>query len=430
MKAFRRVLWALLGTAILATNVAASYTAAPAKSDPQKLRWKGESIRIAISSSLIERSQAIKAGSDVDGAILRSLALWREAIGVEFVIENTDIRNVSPSGVAGDGVSLITIAASPENVQLFAKDPYSESARTRVFFDRKGFITESDIVLNPYQQFSTDGTVGTFDLEATLAHEIGHLLGLRHSSVLGSVMSEGLFRNDGSIPQYQTPVLSDSDIAAIRDLYGFEDDEGTCCAAIGGKLVQPAGKAQRSFRVWAEQNNNGRVAAQSDSLADGTYRLGGLPPGVYSVFWQMLGEAGPSPIGQLGTVKLAAGDSRVLNSKVEFSPSGQGLSFVGLNSQMTDSAVTIGNEREYVIYLGGTQLDRGNLRIEFNSPYFRAVPGTVKRHDFGSDLSAVSFVLSVEPNVPRGVYSLFLTGDDGILAALVGGLRVVGETQQ
>jgi len=76
------------------------------------------------------------------------------------------------------------------------------------------------------------------------------------------------------------------------------------------------------------------------------------------------------------------------------------------------------------VYLGGHDFELNDLRIEFNSPYFRAIPGSIKRHDLGEKLSAVSFLLAVDEEVPSGVYSLFLTGNDGILTAMVGGLKV------
>ena len=103
----------------------------------QRLRWKDGSIRIALSDSL-ESSTNIKFGSDVSGAIERSLAAWRSVTAVDLVSVSSVRDSVSPSGNAGDGVSLLTIAGTSENVLFFAGAADSLSAKTRVFYNRRG----------------------------------------------------------------------------------------------------------------------------------------------------------------------------------------------------------------------------------------------------------------------------------------------------
>ena len=121
-------------------------------------------------------------------------------------------------------------------------------------------ITEADIVLNPFQQFSTDGTFGTFDLESTLTHEIGHLLGLHHSSVLGATMAESFAKNGtmGFI-DFGPRTLGASDIAVLRDMYGPRPEDTNCCGVISGKLSISAGKPAKGILVWAEEIGSGRV---------------------------------------------------------------------------------------------------------------------------------------------------------------------------
>lgn len=423
MKHFVRIAAAILAIVLVSADALASSTAAPVRGEPQRLKWRDGLIRVALSGSFNEQNAAIIYGTDIEGALQRSIAVWEAAAPVRFVVERTDAANVSPTGVAGDGVSLITIAPTAQNVLLFAKDPMGESARTRVFYNKAGFITEADIVLNPYQRFSTDGTLGTFDLEATLTHELGHLLGLRHSSVLGSVMATGLPRNTGSPVERLRAELAEADIAAIRDLYGFEDDARDCCGTITGRLTQP-GKLQPTLKVWAEDNRTGRVAAQTETASDGSFRLGGLPQGTYMVLWQRNGGEEFSPVGQLGIHRIASGETKTVNERVEPQRSATGLSFIGLNDQLTDSAILIEADREYTVFVGGHAIEGRDIEIEFNSPYFRARPGSIRSFPVNENLTAVSFVLSVDPNAPRGVYSLFLSGGDNILAALIGGLKV------
>jgi hypothetical protein len=120
----------------------------PAASQEQKIKWPTRNIQIALSTSLTVPSPAIKPGSDVLGAVERALASWSRAANVKFVEVPSKAQSVSPMN-SGDGISLITVAATAENLALFGEG--NTTARTRVFYDSDtGAISEADIVINPF----------------------------------------------------------------------------------------------------------------------------------------------------------------------------------------------------------------------------------------------------------------------------------------
>lgn len=422
MRVFRGIVVLFLLAASVVGNTLAP-VAPPAKQDSLRLRWRSAAIRIAISSSVTQPNPNIQTGSDVHGAIRRSVEAWQNAGDIELQFEPSERRNVSPAGGSGDGVSLITIASSAENVLLFSKDPLGEAARTRVFYNRLGFITEADIVLNPYQLFSTDGTLGTFDLESTITHEIGHLLGLRHSGVLGSTMSESFSKNGlFGLVDISARSLAASDIAAVRELYGASSDK-SCCGAITGKLTLQSGRAASNVRVWAEESETGIVAAQGVTSADGTFRLGGLRSGEYSMFWQKR-NAESGSFGQLGIARVEKGLNSTINEKILSRRSGLVVDYAGVNGQLSESAVAVRRGEEYTLYLGGKGLDVDLISISVRSPFVAIDPTSITTQDFGDRIEAVSVVIKIAEDAPRGTYSVFVTRSDGSQAALIGALDI------
>ena len=427
MERLRKIIGLLLLIVTMSSAVPAGILSLASDEVLNELRWKTGTVRIAVSASLLRENPNIKRDSDVTGALKRSLDAWSRVANVDFQVVNSDKVGVSPSGPAGDGVSLITIAQTPENVLLFAKDPENAAATTRVFYNRRGMITEADIVLNPYQQFSTDGTIGTFDLESTLTHEIGHLLGLRHSLVLGSTMHPNYGRNGVfGIRSFSSRTLSADDIAAIRGIYGSRGDE-ECCGIVEGKIAAGIRNAPRG-QVWIE-DIDGRVIGSAEIATDGTYRFSGLNTGRYRLFFQGASKGRvAAPVEVVGEANVVADDTAVVNGRASGVNRDFELSYLGLNGQLSDMAVQIAPGRTYTLYIGGRNLDPKRLNIRFTSSRISTVAGSLRSLDYGDDISVVSFDVRVSRSTPKGEYTVFVESASGDRRAIVGGLTVDNST--
>ena len=266
-----KILLALL-TMLACTGVGLPASFEPARSAKRQVRWAKKTIPIAISSSLTLPNSGITAGSDVAAAIHNALETWSIAANINFVEVPSKLQSIS-SAHRPDGVNLITIAATSENLAILGND--DSPARTRVFYDAdSGEISEADIVINPYLysvagepiEFSTDGTPGTYDLQSTLTHEIGHLLGLNHSNVVGATMNATQALNGTfGLPALSERTLSESDIAAVKSIYGSPRETGSVEGRIlsnqQGNLL-PAARAH----VWLEDAASGRVMASGVKL--------------------------------------------------------------------------------------------------------------------------------------------------------------------
>src|SRR6185503_9050566 len=110
-----------------------SFEFEPSAQTVRKIRWPKKSIEVALSNSLLSPGSNIKPDSDVVGAARRALLRWSSLSNINFIVTWSSATSISPAD-AGDGVSLLTIADTPENESFNSE---ATTGRTRVFFDRE-----------------------------------------------------------------------------------------------------------------------------------------------------------------------------------------------------------------------------------------------------------------------------------------------------
>jgi hypothetical protein len=391
----------------------------------------------------------VKAGSDVIGALRRALASWSEAADIDFVESWSKEQSISASDSKGDGVSLITVAATQENTLPFSGGGSEMSGRTRIFFNRSGGITEADIVLNPSQQFSTDGTIGTFDLEATFVHEIGHLLGLEHSGAIGATMQPRQGKNGiYSLPAFNPRTLADDDRAGARAIYGVRAETAQPRGSVTGTVSLSNGTPAFGASVWAEEESTGRMAASCITLLNGSYRFENLRPGRYLIRVEALdgpvlaaeiasqrgAYSGLSSLSQapfrteeVGQVNVVAERTARLNAQLSDRSVQINPTVIGFNGQLSTLAVPLTPGRLVTIYVGGDGLNLKQLApdgVSVTSPFLLVNPGSVAQQQFGSGLSVISFDVIVSEDAPAGDYSVRLQSSSGEVAFIAGGLTI------
>ncbi|MGI8670493.1 MAG: matrixin family metalloprotease [Aridibacter sp.] len=413
-------------TLIFFTLSAFSYT--PQFADSQKnipVRWNKKIIDISISESLINKSSNIKSDQNILDVIDRSLDQWENAADIELRFTFTDKQSVSPDAKSGDGVSLITIAQTPENILLFGDKANDVSAITKVFYDRNGNISEADIVLNPIQFFSTDGTIGTFDLEATLTHEIGHLLGLEHSSIIGSTMHTHQGKNGiYNLPGFNSRTISDDDKAGIISIYGKPSDNENCCGAIEGKLEIEAKDSANEFNIWAEDINTGKVIAGISANSKGDFLLNGLNQGTYNLFAQPIKDENYLSTVSLGKVLVENDETTAFSKKIKLEFKSFDAQYIGFNGQLSTLAVPVNQGKTFIIYIGGKNFNTKDFEISFNSPFFKINKQSYIEHEYEKGISAISFEVSVAEKAETGEYSIQIKNKKEKTAFLVGGISI------
>lgn len=419
-----KFIFVLLSSLALAATLSAYTPQYADEAQTTTLRWRNKTISVALSNSIIKPNANIKSDGDVYEAVRKSFEAWENVADIKFDLKSSDKQNISPAGKSGDGISLITIAQTPENLLLFNGDSSDVAAYTRVFFNRRGNIAEADIVLNPYAQFSTDGTLGTFDLQATLTHEIGHLLGLDHSSVSGSTMFENQGKNGTySLSNFSYQTLSDDDITGIRGLYGAEAGNEKCCGILQGKISVARELKAKAVEIWLEEKASGKTTAAIQTGALGKFKINGLMPGTYRVYAQDRSNSSISAE-NLGEVEISNGKSTIFNQ--QFTPSGKkfDLLFSGFNGQISDTMVFVNKGNSYIIYFAGKNLPNDNFEVGFNSSYLTVNQKTLTGHDYGEEFDVFSVEVKIDAEAQDGIYSLYLRNQNGKSDFIIGGISV------
>lgn len=389
-------------------------------SPPDKpLKWKVSVVNISLPRT-INTASGVSADTFRE-AVVNSARSWKKVGAVDIRFRDTDFTSISPVGLKGDGINLITNSATDENLKLFANGADGLPASTRVFFDKLGNITEADIALNPYVQFSSDGTFGTYDLQAVLTHEIGHMLGLEHSSILSSRMFESIPKNGLlNSDRFVLRQLTEIDIAAIRAKYGDKPEVSNCCTSISGTLRSTSGL------VWVSEKASGRVAATSEISASGRFSFSGLKEDDYLITAQGSAES-PFEAVHIADIRTEIGGNHRAKADV-FEPISTVPSpkYIGIRGQLGTTAVRLKPGESERIFLGALSNNNlSDISIGIDSDLFQIIPGSTFATRYNRDITSLSADVKVSADTPPGSYSIFLQDGFGSRRYLVGAIEII-----
>lgn len=389
-------------------------------SQPEKpLKWNNATVTVSIPKT-INTVSGISSEAFRETAMLAANS-WERFAAINIRFRETDVVSISPAGLKGDGINLLTNTPSDENLRLFSSVSEGLPASTRIFFDKLGNITEADVALNPFVEFSIDGTFGTYDLQAVLTHEFGHMLGLQHSSVLSSRMYESIPKNGLlNANRFVLRQLTTIDVAAIRAKYSSRPETTDCCTSISGTINTSSGVA------WLSNTATGRLFAVTQVSSAGRFTFNGLPEDSYRIFAQGTDES-PFDAVQLGEINPEIGNTtRVKNSTPTTPSTVPSPKYIGVRGQLGSTAIRLTQGESERVFLGTPSKENlSDISIGIDSSHFQVIPGSSFVTRYNRDLTSISADIKVSMDTPPGSYSIFIQNSTGSRRYLIGAIEIL-----
>jgi hypothetical protein len=293
-------------------------------------------------------------------------------------------------------------------------------ALTPISFDLgSGAILDADIIFNARDYgWSTDGTLGTFDVQDVATHEIGHFIGLDHSPTLTGSMWPYV-----SLNQWLHRSLS------------LDDRSGAIAVAEQGSQTRLSGTVRRSGNpvsgaaVCAVNADDGRLAAIALSESDGSWVLRGAPIGNYFVYACPL-EGAMSAANLTGngavSTNFAAAFYGGFNSPTTFALGAAGNVICGnlalpanaaLSETTSTSVLLRRGQSQYVTVFGGG-FTAGQMDFLVKSPHLALSQVT-------SGTTWTRALVTVATAATLGSYDVYVRDPSGVFDAATGVLEVI-----